>query len=81
MKLSSNDIFEMIKKKLPDAKIHIEDLRGDSDHYHATIESKNLKGYQKFNNIKLFMMLLVIIWEQPFMHLCLRLRQHKKGEK
>ena len=52
MKLSSKDIVEMIKKKLPDAKIHIEDLRGDNDHYHATIESKNLKVYQKFNNTK-----------------------------
>ena len=44
MKLSSEDIVEMIKKKLPDAKVHIVDLRGDNDHYHATIESKEFKG-------------------------------------
>ena len=37
MKLSQEDIMEMIKKKLPDAKIQIKDLRGDNNHYHATI--------------------------------------------
>ena len=53
MKLSSEDIAEMIKKKLPDAKIHIEDLRGDNDHYHATIESKKFKGLSKVQQHKI----------------------------
>ncbi len=53
MKLSSEDIVEMIKKKLPDAKIHIEDLRGDMDHYHATIESKKFKGLSKVQQHKI----------------------------
>ena len=53
MKLSSKDIFEMIKKKLPDAKIQIEDLRGDSDHYHATIESSKFKGLSKIQQHKM----------------------------
>ena len=47
MKLSSNDIIEMIKKKLPDARIQIEDLRGDNNNYHATIESGEFKGLSK----------------------------------
>ena len=53
MKLSSEEITEMIKKRLPDAKIKIEDLRGDNDHYHATIYSVNLRGCQKVQQHKL----------------------------
>ncbi|MBD23138.1 MAG: BolA family transcriptional regulator [Alphaproteobacteria bacterium] len=53
MKLSSNDIIEMIKKKLPDARIQIEDLRGDNNHYHATIESGEFKGLSKVQQHKI----------------------------
>ncbi len=53
MKLSSEEITEMIKKRLPDAKIKIEDLRGDNDHYHATIYSCEFKGLSKVQQHKL----------------------------
>ena len=53
MKLSSEDIVKMIKKKLPDAKIKIEDLRGDNNHYHATIESREFKGLSKIQQHKI----------------------------
>ena len=33
MTLSATEIEEMIKKKIPDAVIEIEDLRGDNNHY------------------------------------------------
>ena len=52
MKLSSNDIFEMIKKKLLTPRFTW-DLRGDSDHYHATIESKEFKGLSKVQQHKI----------------------------
>ena len=44
MTLSSKQISEMIKNKIPDAKIEIEDLRGDNNHYHAKISSKEFRG-------------------------------------
>tara|TARA_B100000282_G_scaffold282257_1_gene244905 strand:+ start:575 stop:805 length:231 start_codon:yes stop_codon:yes gene_type:complete len=53
MKLSQEDIVEMIKKKLPDAKIQIKDLRGDNNHYHATIESCEFKGLSKVQQHKI----------------------------
>ena len=53
MKLSSEEITDMIKKKLPDAKIQIKDLRGDNDHYHATIESSEFKGLSKIQQHKI----------------------------
>lgn len=53
MKLSQEDIIEMIKKKLPDAKIQIKDLRGDNNHYHAKITSSAFKGLSKINQHKL----------------------------
>ena len=53
MKLSQEDIVEMIKKKLPDAKIQIKDLRGDNNHYHATIESCEFNGLSKVQQHKI----------------------------
>ena len=50
MTLTPNQIVEMIKKHIPDAEIEIEDLRGDNNHYHAKIKSKDFKVFQKLNN-------------------------------
>ena len=36
-----------------DAKIHIEDLRGDGDHYSATVISKSLEGKSKIEQDKM----------------------------
>ena len=47
MTLSSSEISEMIKNKIPDAEIEIEDLRGDNNHYHAKIRSKEFRGLTK----------------------------------
>jgi len=38
------EIERLIKESLPDAKVTIEDLRGDGDHYAAHIESMAFKG-------------------------------------
>lgn len=44
MAMSAGDIERMIKLKLPDAEIAIQDLAGDGDHYQATVVSKAFKG-------------------------------------
>jgi stress-induced morphogen len=38
------EIEQLIKDSLPDAKVRIEDLAGDGDHYAAYIESAAFKG-------------------------------------
>jgi len=44
MPMTPGDIEGMIKAALPDAKVRIEDLRGDGDHYAAYIVSSAFKG-------------------------------------
>ena len=44
MAMDAREIETMIKAKLPDAQITIEDLRGDGDHYAATVVSSVFKG-------------------------------------
>ena len=44
MAMSASEIQEMIKTALPDAEIRIDDLRGDGDHYSATVLSASFKG-------------------------------------
>jgi len=41
MPLSKNELEKYIKDSIPDSIITIEDLRGDGDHYSATIISKS----------------------------------------
>ena len=53
MTLTAAQISELIKKKLPDATIEIEDLKGDNNHYHAKIQSKNFKGLSKIKQHQL----------------------------
>ena len=53
MTLTPEQITEMIIKQLPDAKIKIADLRGDNNHYHATIESKSFRGLSKIKQHQL----------------------------
>ena len=47
MTMSKNEIELLIKKSIPDAKIIIEDLRGDENHYSATVISKVFEGKSK----------------------------------
>lgn len=44
MPMKAEDIERMIKDALPDARIAIKDLRGDGDHYQATVESASFAG-------------------------------------
>ena len=54
MTLTAIQIKELIQKKLPDASIEIEDIRGDNNHYHATIKSSAFKGLSKLNQHNAF---------------------------
>jgi len=42
--MNSADIEQLIKQAMPDAEVHIEDLRGDGDHYAAYVKSATFKG-------------------------------------
>lgn len=44
MAMSPGEIEALIKEGIPDAKVRIEDLRGDGDHYAAYIESATFAG-------------------------------------
>jgi stress-induced morphogen len=44
MAMSASDIEQMIKEGIPDARITIEDLRGDGDHYAARVVSAAFIG-------------------------------------
>jgi stress-induced morphogen len=44
MAMAANEIEELIKEALPDARVTIEDLAGDGDHYAATVVSEKFRG-------------------------------------
>lgn len=44
MAMDASEIERLIKEGLPDAKVQIEDLRGDGDHYAAHVETVAFKG-------------------------------------
>lgn len=44
MALDAETIERLIKEDLPDARVSIEDLRGDGDHYAARVVSAAFKG-------------------------------------
>ena len=44
MAMAANEIESLIKARLPDAEVRIEDLRGDGDHYLAHVISADFAG-------------------------------------
>ncbi|MEK9968179.1 MAG: BolA family transcriptional regulator [Ferrovibrio sp.] len=44
MAMAATEIEAMIKEALPDAQVRIDDLRGDGDHYAATVISTAFAG-------------------------------------
>tara|TARA_B110000438_G_scaffold303236_1_gene363846 strand:- start:1199 stop:1429 length:231 start_codon:yes stop_codon:yes gene_type:complete len=53
MGLKLEEIDSLIKKAIPDAKVTIQDLAGDENHYSATIKSKIFNGKSKIEQHKL----------------------------
>ena len=44
MAMAATDIERLILERFPDAKIEIEDLAGDGDHYAASVVSEEFRG-------------------------------------
>ena len=53
MAMTAAEIEELILKSLPDAKIIIDDLRGDGDHYAAQIVSEQFRGLTRVQQHKM----------------------------
>ena len=53
MAMTAAEIEELIIKSFPDAKITIDDLRGDGDHYAAQIVSEQFRGLTRVQQHKL----------------------------
>ncbi|RME65375.1 MAG: BolA family transcriptional regulator [Alphaproteobacteria bacterium] len=47
MPMDAREIESLIKARIPDAKVVIQDLRGDGDHYAAQVTSQAFKGLSR----------------------------------
>ena len=52
MAMNLKEIEALIKEALPDAKVEIEDLAGDGNHYSATVSSSQVSGKNKIEQHK-----------------------------
>ena len=53
MAMDLKEIEKYIKDAMPDAKIDIQDLAGDNNHYSATVTSSLFKGKSKIEQHKM----------------------------
>ena len=53
MPMSEKKIIGFIKEAIPDCTVLIEDLKGDGDHYSATITSKSFSGKTRVQQHKM----------------------------
>ena len=53
MPMTVDQIKQFIKEAIPDANVEIEDLKGDGDHYSATVKSKSFSGKTKVEQHKM----------------------------
>ena len=53
MPMTQKQIEMLIKDSIPESKVIIEDLRGDGDHYSATVISKTFIGKNKIQQHKM----------------------------
>jgi len=44
MAMDASDIERLIRARIPDAQITIQDLAGDGDHYKATVIAESFRG-------------------------------------
>jgi stress-induced morphogen len=47
MAMSAGAIENLIKTAIPDARVTVEDLAGDGDHYAATVVSEQFRGISR----------------------------------
>ena len=53
MSMNLKEIETLIKEALPDAKVEIQDLAGDGNHYSATVISEKFLGKNKIEQHKM----------------------------
>ena len=53
MAMNLKEIEALIKESLPDAKVEIEDLAGEGNHYSATVSSSQFSGKNKIEQHKM----------------------------
>ena len=53
MAMKAHEIEDLIRLAFPDAKISIEDLRGDGDHYSCMVESAAFLGKTRVQQLSL----------------------------
>ena len=53
MPMTVKQIEQFIKEAIPDATVEIEDLKGDGDHYSATVISKSFSGKTRVEQHKM----------------------------
>ena len=53
MPMTVEQIEQFIKEAIPDANVEIEDLKGDGDHYSATVKSKSFSGKTRVEQHKM----------------------------
>ena len=53
MPMTANEIEHAIQASLPDARVTIEDLAGDGDHYRAHIVSEQFRGKSRLQQHQL----------------------------
>ena len=51
--MSKKEIISLIKESLPNSIVSIEDLKGDGDHYQATVISKSFLGKSRIEQHKM----------------------------
>ena len=53
MPMTQDQIKNLITETIPDSKVIIEDLKGDGDHYSASVISKSFVGKNKIQQHKM----------------------------
>jgi stress-induced morphogen len=53
MPMKKEKIEKLIKDAIPDANVSVQDLRGDEDHYSATVISRLFEGKSKIEQHKM----------------------------
>ena len=53
MPMTEQQIKNFIEEALPDSKVEIVDLKGDGDHYSATVKSKSFVGKTRVEQHKM----------------------------
>jgi len=51
--MTKQDITQRIRQALPDAVIHIDDLKGDGDHYKVDVVSQAFRGLSRLQQHRL----------------------------